>query len=109
MNQDYHYNHNAETYLLCGDALGRAMVELKGGKVEYSKANHRAQMSGLSGLPEPLLCLFRIPFDSTAILKGITQRMPNFWIIHAQLGQHSGNRPFPRSSDFSKLFQPFLP
>jgi hypothetical protein len=33
--QDYHYNHNAETYMLCGDALGRAMVELKGGKVEY--------------------------------------------------------------------------
>lgn len=34
-NQDYHYNHNAETYMLCGDALGRAMVEMKGGKVEY--------------------------------------------------------------------------
>lgn len=34
-NQDYHYNHNAETYMLVGDALGRAMVELKGGKVEY--------------------------------------------------------------------------
>ncbi|MFT4543099.1 MAG: hypothetical protein ACI841_001858 [Planctomycetota bacterium] len=26
--QDYHYNHNAETHLLVGDALGRAMVEL---------------------------------------------------------------------------------
>jgi hypothetical protein len=34
-NQDYHYNHNAETYMLCGDALGRAIVEMKGGKVEY--------------------------------------------------------------------------
>ena len=34
-NQDYHYNHNAETYMLVGDSLGRAMVELKGGKVEY--------------------------------------------------------------------------
>lgn len=33
--QGYHYNHNAETYMLCGDALGRAMVELQGGKVEY--------------------------------------------------------------------------
>jgi len=33
--QDYHYNHNAETYMLCGDALGRAMVELEGGTVEY--------------------------------------------------------------------------
>jgi len=30
-NQDYHYNRNAETYLLVGDALGRAMVKLQGG------------------------------------------------------------------------------
>lgn len=28
-NQDFHYNRNAETYYLVGDALGRAMVELK--------------------------------------------------------------------------------
>ncbi|MGB1131333.1 MAG: sialate O-acetylesterase, partial [Haloferula sp.] len=34
-NQGYHYNHNGETYMLVGDALGRAMVELHGGKVEY--------------------------------------------------------------------------
>ncbi len=34
-NQDYHYNHNAETYMLCGDALGRAMAELKGAKAAY--------------------------------------------------------------------------
>ena len=39
-NQDYHYNHNAETYMLCGDALGRAMVELEGGKVEYPEPRH---------------------------------------------------------------------
>jgi hypothetical protein len=32
----YHYNHNAETYLLTGDAMGRAMVELLGGKAEPS-------------------------------------------------------------------------
>jgi alpha-galactosidase len=37
-NQDYHYNHNAETYMLVGDALGRAMVEMLGGKVEYPAA-----------------------------------------------------------------------
>lgn len=30
----YHYNHNAETYVLTGDALGRAMVELLGGEAE---------------------------------------------------------------------------
>ena len=33
-NQDYHYNCNAETYMLIGDALGRAMVGLLGGKAE---------------------------------------------------------------------------
>jgi len=33
-NQDYHYNRNAETYVLVGDALGRAMVRLQGGKAE---------------------------------------------------------------------------
>jgi Carbohydrate esterase, sialic acid-specific acetylesterase len=30
----YHYNLNAETYLLTGDALGRAMVQLLGGKAD---------------------------------------------------------------------------
>lgn len=30
----FHYNHNAETFVLTGDALGRAMVALKGGKAE---------------------------------------------------------------------------
>ncbi len=34
MAQDYHYNRNAETYLLTGDALGRAMVTLLGSKAE---------------------------------------------------------------------------
>lgn len=33
-NQDYHYNRNAETYMLVGDSLGRAMVGLLGGKAE---------------------------------------------------------------------------
>lgn len=33
----YHYNHNAETYALTGDALGRAMVGLLGGKAEELK------------------------------------------------------------------------
>ena len=32
--EGYHYNRNAETYLLVGDALGRAMVNLLGGKAE---------------------------------------------------------------------------
>ncbi|MBC8324053.1 MAG: hypothetical protein H8E27_00260 [Verrucomicrobia subdivision 3 bacterium] len=33
-NQDYHYHRNAETYMLTGDALGRAMVGLLGGKAK---------------------------------------------------------------------------
>ena len=33
-NTGYHYNHNAETYVLTGDALGRAMVSLQGGQAE---------------------------------------------------------------------------
>jgi len=33
-NTGYHYNHNAETYVLTGDALGRAMVRLHGGEAE---------------------------------------------------------------------------
>ena len=33
-NTGYHYNHNAETYVLTGDALGRAMVRLLGGRAE---------------------------------------------------------------------------
>jgi len=30
----YHYNHNAETYVLTGDTMGRAMVGLLGGRAE---------------------------------------------------------------------------
>jgi hypothetical protein len=33
--QGYHYNHNAETYMLVGDALGRGMVELLTGSSVY--------------------------------------------------------------------------
>jgi alpha-galactosidase len=39
--QGYHYNRNAETYLLVGDALGRAMVDLIEGK--SSEAGSPAQ------------------------------------------------------------------
>ncbi len=45
--QDYHYNRNAETYMLVGDALGRAMAGLLGGKAEplpqASRPKHVAQ------------------------------------------------------------------
>ena len=39
----YHYNHNAETYMLTGDALGRAMVELMGGKAELRPLPPKAE------------------------------------------------------------------
>lgn len=32
--QDYHYNRNPETYMLVGEAMGRAMVQLEGGEAE---------------------------------------------------------------------------
>lgn len=35
--EDYHYNRNAETYMLIGDAIGRAMVKLQGGRAEPAK------------------------------------------------------------------------
>ena len=39
--QGYHYHRNAETYLLVGDALGRAMVELQGGASEAGAPSSR--------------------------------------------------------------------
>ncbi len=44
-NTGYHYNHNAETYVLTGDALGRAMVRLLGGKAEELTIPARPQQS----------------------------------------------------------------
>lgn len=42
--QDYHYNRNPETYLLIGEAMGRAMVRMLGGKAaEIPKTDREAQ------------------------------------------------------------------
>jgi len=43
VSQDYHYNRNAETYLLVGEAMGRAMVGLLGGKAEPIPLSDRKQ------------------------------------------------------------------
>ena len=64
-NQDYHYNHNAETYMLCGDALGRAMVEMKGGKVEYPEG----------GMIKPIDAPPLMPEASEEKLKQMTSAM----------------------------------
>lgn len=43
-NQDYHYNRNPETYLLVGEAMGRAMVRMFGGKAaEIPKTDREAR------------------------------------------------------------------
>lgn len=42
--QDYHYNRNAETYMLVGETMGRAMVRLLGGKAtEIPKSDREAR------------------------------------------------------------------
>jgi len=42
--QDYHYNRNPETYLLVGEAMGRAMVRMQGGEaVEIPKSDREAR------------------------------------------------------------------
>ena len=44
--EDYHYNRNAETYMLIGDALGRAMVGLLGGTADpFPQAERPARAS----------------------------------------------------------------
>lgn len=47
----YHYNHNAETYMLVGDALGRAMVELQGGKAEPLGFGNRPESAARKKAP----------------------------------------------------------
>ncbi len=56
--QDYHYNRNAETYLLIGEAMGRAMVRLEGGQAEEIPKSDReakvtAAMAAATATPEP--------------------------------------------------------
>jgi len=53
MSQDYHYNRNAETYLLVGDALGRAMVRLLGGQAETLPQAARPKTAAPQASPEP--------------------------------------------------------
>ncbi len=51
--QDYHYNRNAETYVLVGDALGRAMVGLLGGKAEPLPRSQRPKRVARQQTAEP--------------------------------------------------------
>ena len=51
--EDYHYNRNAETYMLVGDALGRAMVRLLGGKAETPVLAARPKPAAAQADTEP--------------------------------------------------------
>ncbi len=56
--QDYHYNRNAETYLLVGEAMGRAMVRLEGGAAEAVPKSDRearvaAEVAAAAAKPAP--------------------------------------------------------
>ena len=53
MSQDYHYHRNAETYMLVGDALGRAMVRLLGGKAELLPQAPRPKPAAQQATSEP--------------------------------------------------------
>ena len=53
VSQDYHYNRNAETYMLVGDALGRAMVRLLGGKAESLPQAPRPKPAAQEPTSEP--------------------------------------------------------
>jgi len=44
--QDYHYNRNPETYLLTGEAMGRAMVRLQGGEAAAIPESDREARTG---------------------------------------------------------------
>ena len=50
--EDYHYNRNAETYLLVGEAMGRAMVGLQGGKAEPIPLSGRKQKAAAAVAPQ---------------------------------------------------------
>ena len=56
--QDYHYNRNPETYLLVGEALGRAMVRLQGGDAAAipksdREARVKAEIAAAAAKPAP--------------------------------------------------------
>ena len=56
--QDYHYNRNAETYMLVGETMGRAMVRLLGGKAEAiatldGQARTAARVAAEAAKPAP--------------------------------------------------------
>jgi alpha-galactosidase len=74
-NQSYHYNRNAETYLLVGDALGRGMIELLDAANSFDAWIAGFDVGGLTGfeddpdfdgIPSGLENYFGTPPDATS-------------------------------------------
>jgi hypothetical protein len=63
-NQDYHYNRNAETYMLVGDSAGRAMVGLLGGQAEPLPQPSRPQAAAPQA---PAPAVFQSPAAKAAL------------------------------------------
>jgi autotransporter-associated beta strand protein len=67
--QDYHYWHNAETYMLVGDAMGRGMVEL------LASNSSASQLTGLtisSGTLSPVFASDTFAYSATVTVPSIT-------------------------------------
>jgi hypothetical protein len=85
--QGFHYNNNAETYMLTGDALGRAMIDLQATTTGNTFANWMATFptvpSNLAG------------FNQDADGDGIDNGVENFFGTHPGVGTpglSAGNR-----------------
>jgi len=62
--EDYHYNRNAETYMLIGDALGRAIVELFGAKVQSIPLSYRYKEKG-----DPIANVVEVSEEQQEVIK----------------------------------------
>jgi hypothetical protein len=76
----YHYNHNAETYMLVGDAMGRAMVKLMGGEVEMPPQAEPPAARAEAPEPEP-----------TEAQKAAAARAMEPMIVDGMLADHLAN------------------
>jgi alpha-galactosidase len=100
--QDYHYNRNAETYMLTGDALGRAMVKLAGSNAEALGQAARPKPAGQEAASEPTAQEKAAAQAALApiILDGIAPSyINNPRYSAALLAEANGERP-PRASQF---------
>ncbi len=100
--QDYHYNLNAETYMLTGDALGRAMVKLLGGKAEALPQAARPKPAAAQASSDP--DRWTTPAAKAAlapiVMDGVASSyMSNPRYNAALVGEAKGQKP-ARSSQF---------